>query len=130
MNTRRFRPSLFSLATICTVIVCFFALAACSVNAGTNTEFSFNSDDAGLHIAAKNGADATQTDSYTVKPGAELNVKAVVNKGSFQLKATDSTGKVVLDEEIKESTTKSVPAEGKVEVEVTAMAADGTVDIS
>jgi hypothetical protein len=42
----------------------------------------------------------------------------------------DSADKVVFDEDITKSTTKSVSVEGTVRVEVRANAADGTIDIA
>ena len=127
---RKFRLSVLSLVAMGAVIVCVLALSACNVSAASNVEFTFNSDDTGIHAVAKNGADATQTDSYTVRSGEGLNVNAVVNEGSFHIKATDSTGKAVLDEEFDKNTSKTVAAEGKVDVEIQAKGADGTIDVS
>lgn len=131
MKAIKSRLSMLSLMVASALVLCVLALSACGgANVATNTEFTFNADDAGIHAIAKNGADATNSDDFTVKSGSELNIKAVVNSGAFEVKVTDSTGKAILDEEITQSTTKTVPAEGTVKVEVTARGADGTVDIS
>ena len=129
MSVRKLGSSIASLVAI-SAIVCLLALSACSTSTAADVEFSFNSDDAGIHVVAKNGADASQTDSYTVKSGEGLNINTVVNKGTFHVKVTDSTGKAVLDEDFKENVSKTVAAEGSVNVEVDAKGADGTLNIS
>lgn len=99
-----------------------------SVN--TDGSFSIDSDDSGIHVTAKNGSNSVGTQTITAKPGVGLTIKAIVNEGSFHVKMTDSADKVVFDEDIAKSTTKSVSVEGTVRVEVRANAADGIVDIA
>ena len=99
-------------------------------NVNVDGSFSIDSDESGIHVAARNGSNSVGTQTITAKPGVGLKIKATVNEGSFHVKMIDSADKVVFDEDITKSTTKSVSVEGTVRVEVRANAADGTIDIA
>jgi len=112
------------LIAIAAALAMAFALAACAP-----TEFSVTTDDDGVHAVAKNGAEGASAGEITVEPGYGLCINHIVNKGTFHVKATDELGRIVFDNDLTDNIANFVEASGVFDIEISANAADGTVDI-
>ena len=131
MKSLKTKKTMMLVAAISALTVCLLALCACGVNAGVGVVFSIDSDADGIHVVAENGSDSSGSEKMTVESGSELVITPEINKGSFEVKVTNSADEVVFEKEITDNTIfKTVPVEGEVEVEVQAVAADGTLEIS
>lgn len=101
-----------------------FALTAC-----TSSSLGVESDGTAIHVVAKGGADGSGTGHITIESGYGLCVNHIVNKGTFHVTATDETGAVVFDKDIKDNIVDMVPVTGEIDVVIEAKGADGTIDI-
>ena len=112
------------IIAIATVLVLAFALVACAPST-----FGVESDDTGIHAVAENGADGSANGNITIGKGSGLCINHIVEKGAFHVKATDSKGAVVFDEDITDNVANFVEVQGDFEVVITAKGATGTIDI-
>ena len=101
------------------------SLVACG---GTPT-LAVNEDETGIHVEATDGVTGTNTGEISIDEGYGLCVNHIVEQGSFHIKATDDTGAVVIDKDLTDNIADFVPANGQIEVEISAQDATGTVDI-
>ena len=101
------------------------SLAAC----GGASKLGVTSDDTGIHAVATNGAEGSGTGQIAIEEGYGLCVNHVVEQGSFHVKATDNTGAVILDKDLTDNIADLVPANGEIDVVISAQSASGTVDV-
>lgn len=112
------------IAAISVVLVMAFALAACAPST-----LAIDTDESGVHAVAKNGAEGSGTGNITIPEGHGLCINHIVNKGSFHVTAVDSKGDVVFDEDLTDNIADMVPAQGEIDLVISAKGADGTVDV-
>ena len=112
---------LFALVASLVVVM---ALTGCGMSS-----FGLTTDDAGVHAVAKGGADGASAGKITIGEGEGLCINHVINKGSFHVVATDSMGRVVFDEIVKDSVADMVDVQGVFDIEISSDKADGTVDV-
>lgn len=102
-----------------------FTLVAC----GGAPTLTVNENETGIHVEAAGGVVGTNTGEITIADGYGLCINHIVEQGSFHVKATDESGNVILDKDITDNIADYVSANGKVEVEITAQDATGTMDV-
>ena len=105
-------------------------LAALAFAGCAPATFGVETDDAGVHAVAKNGAEGSGTGAISIGEGYGLCVNHIVNRGSFHVTATDTeSGEVVFDEDLTDNILDMADVQGDFDVVVTAKGADGTVDV-
>ena len=112
------------IVAIAALLAMALALAACAAG-------SLNIDNGsdGVHVVAKNGANGTVSGDITIPEKSGMCINHIIEKGSFHIKATNSAGTVVFDDDITDNIANLVSAQGKLEVQIDAKNATGTVDI-
>jgi hypothetical protein len=117
-----------SLAVVCVLALCLVCLVACG--SSTNTLFTIDADESGIHAIAVGGANGEGVESIDIERGRSLSVGVVVNEGTFHVRVTDEGGASVFDKDVTESATYALGIDGAIGVEVTATGADGSVDVT
>lgn len=112
------------IAAVATVLVMAFVLMACAP-----VTLAVETDDTGVHAVANNGAEGSGTGYIVIPEGHGLCINHIVNKGTFHVTATDSKGNVIFDEDLTDNIANLVPAQGDIDLVISAQGADGTVDI-
>lgn len=110
--------------TAISALVLALALAAC---APASLEIDTAGD--GVHVVASNGAEGSGTGNITIAEGQGMCVNHIVEKGSFHVTATDSSGNVVFDQDLTDNIANFVPVTGEIDLMISARNADGTIDV-
>ena len=114
------------------LLTCAFVLFATLAACGPKAELNVDSDGASVKATATNGASGSGTASVTIKDGeggGAMVISHQVERGSFQVTITSSSGAVVFDKEIEDNIADIVDATGDFDVKVEAKNAVGTAEI-
>lgn len=126
MNLKRSLGKMLALATaLAMALAMALALAAC----GTSGTLAVSSDNDGVHAKATGGISGSANGNIVIKEGYGLCINHIVEKGSFHVKATDESGKVVFDADITNNIADFVDAQGDIEMIIEAKDAVGTIDV-
>ena len=110
-------------------IATVFALALCLAACASQT-LAVEGDEMGVHVVAENNVSGSGISSITIGEGEGLCINHIIDRGSFHVVATSSTGEVVFDADIANNIADLVDcAPGDYTIDVTANSATGSLDI-
>lgn len=119
------RISIKKILAMAAALIVAVALASCTPGG----ELAVDSDDHAVHAKATNSVSGTAISGITIEEGYGLCINHVVEKGSFHVKATDESGKVVFDADITNNIADFIDAQGYIDLAIEAKQAVGTLDI-